>query len=850
MEYPRKFYGANQATEKCKLDFTCCEKDAETIARNVIILSSIMENTKSTHLLALWKLYYHVFIDRDTLTILQTQANKLLRYQASLTEWEKSPYRSLIRFCDSTTFAKVARIWRLYAVGWFDCPKFIEIQESVKCQWDEAQRVHQQKEMQSGCPLDCITSSAPLHLEGRSHTQRDYNNFWKSGTCLEGKDVSLVLSIANPMFLSCQAKILHNNTDPLRGFHLSVGHVKLSEDSPIKIYDEISDSEQGLCHGMRVAFAQFVAWCSAFRASMSRVVVRYVNSDAAVLGHVLQHYRSRNNARRAHWYRSGWGFTTLILDSRDYSKAGRAPMCYDVISTWNIADRLGSWNTIAAGAPLLKPDQTSSLLMGLRQPPSTAQSMPSTTRETLRGDVTAMALLMGLDVLQIRCDSTATWHGDVLDLWCPKRTLVWKPIVFSEVYYVAEELAGFVCNFFRSIFHDQVGTSQDSEHSSCSSNGSTSALDNNQAYTRPSLGLILQHMKKTCVVDWELFIRSLLGMLQEENVLDTGHIHFSSLLVQLYILGLYSHDDLLINHSNRRPAIFRNWNEIPDLVCITLVVPKSALAIFNDYRAEDLAPLCQLEIFPSSESRQATYTDLQIGYGSLTTSGPPNSNRYQVHVEEDPAGQVGNSPLIVSAVVSAASFYAFGKPRCRILFRLMPTAVNAINFRSILDFELKIHDSFVGRKDVFITRFRPNLGGHMAAYQSPTQTPTNSKPPLGLHVRGLADLTDPTITIHPQFDRDMSKIVSLRVKYEDNSLREMHLLQRNDIVLETKSPYELQFRGCNMASIRVALTLPLAHPPKRLSRTHSSLEYTGSVLGSGQIAIRSDSIFPIRTTDW
>jgi hypothetical protein len=93
----------DKLSDERKLDFTCCDLEPEIIARNVLALALILDNIKSFNAQLLWNIYYHVFIDTDSIALLQAQAEKLLGYAKSQRVWQDCPYGTMIHFCDSGT---------------------------------------------------------------------------------------------------------------------------------------------------------------------------------------------------------------------------------------------------------------------------------------------------------------------------------------------------------------------------------------------------------------------------------------------------------------------------------------------------------------------------------------------------------------------------------------------------------------------------------------------------------------------------------------------------------------------------------------------------------------------------
>jgi hypothetical protein len=96
--------------ENRALDFTCCDIEAEIIARNIVALTQIVCDNEAAHSQHVWNTYYHVFIDPATMDTLQAHVKNLLEAAQSLDAWHLSKYGSFIRFCDEGTFTAVVRL--------------------------------------------------------------------------------------------------------------------------------------------------------------------------------------------------------------------------------------------------------------------------------------------------------------------------------------------------------------------------------------------------------------------------------------------------------------------------------------------------------------------------------------------------------------------------------------------------------------------------------------------------------------------------------------------------------------------------------------------------------------------
>jgi hypothetical protein len=253
---------ADHDAEDRKLDFTCCDLEAEIIARNILALTLSLDDTKGTCVRQLWNIYYHVFLDGESASLLRSQSQKLLKLAHSLKSWNEGPYGTIIRFCDSITLEKATMLWALYALDPVQDKTYKETQDMLKHQWKAAKQLQAGKISGTGFVGDGIRAFAPLLSQGLDDASKSYQTYWKSGTCLEDNKAIKNLSIANPMFVCHRSGlILHYGTSPLTGFHLAPMYAQLSADSPLFVRNETTKGK--VPKSMQVALAQLSAWCIA-----------------------------------------------------------------------------------------------------------------------------------------------------------------------------------------------------------------------------------------------------------------------------------------------------------------------------------------------------------------------------------------------------------------------------------------------------------------------------------------------------------------------------------------------------------------------------------------------------------
>lgn len=210
-------------------------------------------------------------LDDDSLKLLRKQAKKLKDTASKLSEWHDGKYGGL-RFCDTTTFTKVTRLWEFYSIDPSQGDMFSEQQQKLRHGIQEARRTKGhyvgQKKNLSG-----IRSAEPCSLSAFEDMAQLYEIHWKKGTpTLDDSQAKHM----NPMFGSLRENlILHYGADPLHAFHLATMYTPISDRSPLK-----PEGAKGLNKCFKAALDQFRAWAAAFRAISQRMTIRFVKSSS------------------------------------------------------------------------------------------------------------------------------------------------------------------------------------------------------------------------------------------------------------------------------------------------------------------------------------------------------------------------------------------------------------------------------------------------------------------------------------------------------------------------------------------------------------------------------------------
>ncbi|KAI4710068.1 hypothetical protein J4E89_005300 [Alternaria sp. Ai002NY15] len=524
---------SGSGTDDRRLDFTCCDLEAEIIARNALLLTSILDDPTGDHTQQLWNIYYHNFLDSASASLLQTQAAKLVAQAQSPEAWETGSYAQFVEFGDSTTFAKVLELWKIYATLPADKKQHIQLQAELRAQWRAAKKWQEIKVEPHSLQLTGGRSFAPVLQEAPAELNKTYRTYWRTGTCLENEEMTSQLTIANPMFMCLRDGLqLHYGTSPLLGFHHAAAYTRLSTESPLKTSE--ADIKE-MPKPMASALTQFSEWCKAFRLTATRVKVRYVYSEAIAFCHVLRHQRLHGGARSANWYRNNWGYGRLELGATCYGPRGNAPTAFDVIDTSNLTDHLGILNVLAAAGPLLVSRLAATIRTEVFIPPETTAS--ESAKALLSGDLPTVALLLGLKPVHFWSDATASWHvNDSIELdsihaaamvsSMSRQIILWGPTETNRVEWIAPSLAEFVFRMYHSMFQNENLHSLLGFLNTGSEGMLARKLHTYEMYSRASLAVILLHIKNSGVVEWRPFIEGFLDMVIQDRTLMLEQLHY------------------------------------------------------------------------------------------------------------------------------------------------------------------------------------------------------------------------------------------------------------------------------------------------------------------------------------
>jgi hypothetical protein len=712
------------------------------LARNVLLFTLLLDDIKGLNHSAIWNAYYHIFLDAKSLELAHLQSKKLHVLATSIQTWHGGEYGKLLRFCDNETLNKIREIWGGYSV--LDLSEDEMKSYNKRFKSDLERSLSMRKDLREmGLNLTVLRSAAPAPPFALDNVTDLYRYYRDHGVTDHDPAKLSKASYPNPMFASVvtdsDPMMLHYGTDPLLGFHLATAYVPLSPGSP---FCPQSPKTSHLHKAVEAARLQFRTWSISFcKRAQQNLVIRFCTADALAFCNTLEYKLTTKEAISANMYRGPYGFEPLVLDGVDYASDGKAPFSFDVIDSSNIIDHIGAINVLVATSPLLKNSFSATLYTEslLKREENHKASMS----KLLCGHLPTISTLLKLFPMEYWTNATAvsTSHEGLLDTSLATtqgsgdngsrqlqlhNRLIWKrPISVAngqtsittrqEVHFDEQDLAHILYQVYQEMFQHENLTRLFSKI-----DVQTISKSSLPCYHRGSLVAFLRLVKRTAVVNWAKMMEKFLDLFENDSSLMMGSNYFQEFYLQLHIHGVYSVPTLEPSY-NRLTKLqpsggLRAWKDIPEVLCITLKVPRSKLGVITKLPVSQVGtPIlhCVLRSSPTfSPQAQNIFAILQLSFGEITTSGPRNTDAFKVHVAEDRRGWAGSSPLIASFYVPTW-FLLLEPEKGLIILGIQTTPQSFMTFHKALGPEMSIYKTTLGnRDDVYITKHPPNQSNY------------------------------------------------------------------------------------------------------------------------------------------
>lgn len=737
-------------------------------ARNILLFTLLIDNEDGLSDTTAWNIYYHLFLDPQSLEVLEDQSKKLYTHAASMQGWHNSKYGRLLRFCDQGTLARVREIWKSYDIS--------ELTEEERTAYNKRfehgiQKVIENKEgfFGSGTVLTGIRSAAPAGVQAVKDLPALYQHFWDHGITDQDPGIISHAKHPNPMFASMVTDTftLHYGADPLLGFHLATAYVPLTAGSPLQPGPR---GKTKLHKVVETAQIQFRAWAISFRKRASDLTLRFFAGDALAFCHTLQQISINKDGTSANWYRGSYRLHPLVLDGEDFVTTGKAPLSFNMIDTSNLVDHLGALNVLVAASPLLTNSFSASLYT--ESLVKREQSHKALMENFFSGHFRTISILLGLFPVEYWTAATAVSSIDE-DLFSVisnedsqgqmRSRLAWKRSIpecisgtmANQTNFEAHDLARILYQVYQGMFQHE-----DMEKLTSKLDINTVRNNLRPHYHRGSFVAFLHLIKWKVKVDWGKTMETLLDLIVANRTIILGMNYFQELIFQLRLFGVHSTSKF------SQPVIKPNlgsvlkglsaWKDLPEFVCISLKIPRAKLEVFTSLPPTELGtPIvnCAIQSPPTSPEKgwHSMFAAVQLVFGNITTSGSRHSDEFKVHVAEDELGWEGSSPLLVSFYAPTA--VVLHDPQSAIItFGVHSTPHALKTLAKTLGLKLNVHTTnFWDEENVYISKYRPNQTGHPSLREL-SDTDAKEKGSSNKHIR---------TTITANVDRETSNMVGL-----------------------------------------------------------------------------------------
>ncbi|KAH8803350.1 hypothetical protein F5884DRAFT_756633 [Xylogone sp. PMI_703] len=711
------------------LDITCCDIECAILARNILLLSVLLDDASNSSVNLAWNINCHLYLNRQDANSIYTQVDKLLDQSDSIQTWHESRYGRWFRFCDQESFSKVKETWHSYLVARSNEAAYIKkfktsIQKAI-----DIRKAH----VGSGIVLTGVRSAAPAGIYAITDLSKLHGYFWEHGSTDSNKDIISKSGFPNPTFMPVTTSSnLHYGSDPLLGFHLALGYIPLISEFSSRA-DKLETSN--FPRAVAAARREFQMWCSTFKkCADSNLILRFCWADALTMCHTLQVVSLNRETRTADWYSGAYRSDPLVLDGEDYHTTGAAPLSFNVIDTSNLVDHLGAINLLAAASPLLENTASSSLFtesLVKREKNSTAL-----LNNLLSYDFATMTVVLCLYPIEYWTNTTSasgfdegmmdTVHGlmekDTVGSSSGqmRHRILWKrPMTaikgFQVIHWKAAELAMMFYQVYKNMFrHENM------QHLFSGLDLHSIKNMSNPHYHRGSLALLLRFAKDNCAADWDEVIKNFLNLIEKDSLVMMTNNYIQEFYVYLHIFGVHTVPTLqrtfYENSRTQQVDGLGSWLDLPPIVCITLNIPKKSLNVLLNAPVKRVGtPIlhCILQSSKSSTKKpwQNIFSEVHLVFGKIVTHGSQNEDSFQVSIVEDMYGWNGTSNLLASFYIP--TWVALFDPKNAIVsLGIQSNPPSATYFGPILGLELNLYETYLANKDnVYITKHYPQLPG-------------------------------------------------------------------------------------------------------------------------------------------
>ena len=544
----------------------------------------------------IWNVYYHVFLDAKSNSLLVDACRELREASQTMERWHSSRFSQFMHMSSSSTLAELRKYLALYlkmatATTPDQQAHRRRIERAMRAMYAQHNEGREHPLLDPGC-------GGPLagFLDDTQALYRLYEDYWANGVVSGAASSGAAVAFANPLFAYTtgtqelgQEFALHYGSEPCQGFHLAEGLVA----------QDTNTTRSFIARRCAVtAMKQFQGWCIAFNQVVtqqpSRITIRFVLGDAAAVCRLLRNDQDVAIPR----FIDNWSPLELQLDGPDYlaNAPVPAPRRFMAIDTSNLGDHFGMLNMLLLAIPLLQTSPHAIIATEtLLKPGQSEHGQPLGTISGLCTDVQTLAVLLGI-APRLLIDGFSA-HNSVHEAALAQSggdnsIKIRERIVWTRTTAVKLEVdPRLLVQLLHDVYLDMTLHEDWMTMTSLLFRPGADALQRRyqiQLYTRESFTHFLKVVKQRIKSPqtWEAAMDAFLGRIQHPKD-ARGMLALNSyqdLILHLHLLGVYSAIPtfpeftlVMPSRINKSITVFRDWPSIPPVVCVTLLVPRSAL---------------------------------------------------------------------------------------------------------------------------------------------------------------------------------------------------------------------------------------------------------------------------------
>ncbi|QRV91846.1 MYND Zn-finger protein [Ceratobasidium sp. AG-Ba] len=736
------FADVNAPTRPRKLDVTCCDLEPAILARNTLLFALLEAKEPIDQI---WNIFYHFKIDTESSKTLALHSKQLYDRSETTDAWQSAPCGSFLKFVDHRTMNEVRHHWKNYA-------EFPNISTARLTKLHKQQNTLSESiTKQQGVTLSPSRAAGMLWVHASSSVDTMFRRYWETGTLFTRDSDIKAANRLNPTFVYAYPGEVfnpHYGTFP-QGFHLMPAMVPFSSEvsSSVRVQTAIFDLMK----------KQFNKWANSFHTSRTAnaITIRFYSGEALAFCRALDIFATAGNPATGVFV-SAWRGAQINFDEPSDPPA---PTIFDVIDTSNLTDHLGLINILLAAGPLLKEKPASQSVLYTETLLSAGKDATKSFLDRIFTTVPTIATLLGLAPRAYV--SSFTSHSNTHELLSPERTKQYH----ERVAWI--DPSG-PCRYTFGLYSKMFANGLDitTMFSRPSLAKFKSMIDVH--YHRETIAALMHRVKRRVQIhsgDWDHVVNEFLERLETDTSHMLENVYYQDMCLQLHLFDIHTVPTLKPDWrpkfaANPSSGIFRDWPDVPAVLCVVMTVPRKSFDPFFEDKDKTGTPTIKCHL-NAKGIHSTAYSSSHVVWGKCSNAQGANL----VTIEEDSQGIFGTSDLVV---MFWASSRVLEFQNTSVLLALKSTPHSAPTFMTKLGMELAIFSAKIeDQKHVKILPYRPSVDSHVPLRLGPlasSSTPITTNPlSFLMAVTGSGDSAHGVVsfTAHVDIDSPVERKVLL-----------------------------------------------------------------------------------------